>query len=186
VTIYVGARDLSGLPFGTHQFVVIIYPNRKSIKIGRRVYEAELLGHNVYGVVIGAQNRGTLSVEMFEEADTLAAKEHFGEVKKTWYKSDYDTEMQIVKFNGSELSLQHESKLISLVDAYLINQSLDPISYPTAGVGYNSNSWAQSLIEYTGGKVRGNMNGLDIFHNRRIPKTYFTAVCPSKPRVRLN
>jgi hypothetical protein len=158
MSIYVGARDLSGLPFGTHQFVVITYSSRKSIKIGRRVYETKLLGHNVYGIVIGAQNRETLKVEMFEGADTLAAQEHFGEAKKTWYKSDYDTEMQLVKFNGSELSLEHESKLISLVDAYLINQSLDPISYLTAGAGYN----------------------------RRISETYFTPICPSKPRVKLN
>lgn len=186
MTIYVGARDLSGLPFGTHQFVVITYSSRKSIKIGRRVYETKRLGQNVYGIVIGAQNRGTLNVEIFEGADTLAAQEHFGEAKKTWYKSDYDTEIQLVKFNGAELSLEHESKLISLVDAYLINQSLDPINYPTAGAGYNSNSWAQSLIEHAGGKVRENMKGLDIFHNRRIPETYFTPICPSKPRVKLN
>ncbi|CCK75731.1 hypothetical protein OLEAN_C15550 [Oleispira antarctica RB-8] len=99
---------------------------------------------------------------MFEGADTLAAQEHFGEAKKTWYKSDFDTEMQLVKFKGAELSLEHESKLISLVDAYLINQSLDPISYPTAGAGYNSNSWAPSLIQHAGGKVKENMKGLDI------------------------
>ena len=99
---------------------------------------------------------------MFEGADTLAAQEHFGEAKKTWCKSDFDTEMQLVKFKGAELSLEHESKLISLVDAYLINQSLDPISYPTAGAGYNSNSWAQSLIQHAGGKVKENMTGLDI------------------------
>jgi len=38
MTIYVGARDLSGLPVGTHQFVVITYPDHQSIIIGRRVY----------------------------------------------------------------------------------------------------------------------------------------------------
>jgi hypothetical protein len=47
-----------------------------------QVYETKLLGHNVYGIVIGAQNRETLKVEMFEGADTLAAQEHFGEAKK--------------------------------------------------------------------------------------------------------
>ena len=28
--------------------------------------------------------------------------------------------------------------------------------------------------------------GWYIFHNRRIPKTYFTPICPSEPRVKLN
>jgi len=186
MTIYVGARDLSGLPIGTHQFIVITYSSRQSIMIGRRVYVTRLLGPKVHGIVIGAQNRGTLNVEVFEKADTLAAQEHFGGVKKVWHKSDYDTEMKIVKFNGSEFSLHHERKLVSLVDAYFINQTLDPIRYPTAGAGFNSNSWAQSVIEYSGGKVGSNMKGLDIYHKRRIPETYFIPYCPSEPRVKLN
>ena len=186
MTIYVGARDLSGLPIGTHQFIVITFPNQQLIMIGKRVYVAKLLGPKVYGIVVGAQNRGTLNVEVFEKADTLAAQEYFGGVKKVWYKSDFDTQMNIVKFNDSELSLHHERKMVSLIDAYHTNQTLDPIRYPTAGAGFNSNSWAQSVIEYSGGKVESNMKGLDIFHKYRIPKTYFIPYCPSEPRVKLN
>lgn len=186
MTVYVGGRDLSGLPIGTHQFIVITYPTRQSIMIGRRVFATKLLGPSVHGIVIGAQNRGTLNVEMFEKADTQAAKEHFGGAKKVWHKSDYDTEMKLVRFNGSSSTLHHERKLISLVDAYYLNQTLDPIIYPTAGAGFNSNSWTQSLVQYSGGQVDSNMKGLDIHYKRRIPETYFIPYCPSEPRVKLN
>jgi len=48
---------------------------------------------------------------VFEKADTLASQEYFGGIKKVWHKSDYDTEMKIVKFNGSEFSLHHKRRI---------------------------------------------------------------------------
>mgnify|MGYP006875363304 CR=1 FL=1 len=186
MTVYIGARDLNGLPVGTHQFIVITFPTPQTIIIGRRAASSRTLGPNVHGIVIGAQNRGSLKVEAFEDADTLAAREYFGGVEKKWYESDYDAELHIVKFNGATFSPQGEKKLISSIGAYIINQLLDPIRYPTAGMGFNSNSWAQSAIKYAGGTTISNMAGLDIFHHRRIPETYFLPYCPSKPRVKLN
>jgi hypothetical protein len=73
-----------------------------------------------------------------------------------------------------------------LIDSYLLNQKIDPIKYPTAGIGVNSNSWAQSLIEYSGGKVKGDMKGADISNSKRVPRTYFQAICPIKRRVKVN
>lgn len=186
MTVYIGARDLNGLPVGTHQFIVITSSTPQAIVIGGRAVLSRTLGLNVHGIVIGAQNRGSLKVEAFEDADTLAAREHFGGLEKKWYQSDYDAELHIVKFNGATFSPYGEKKLISLIDAYLINQLLDPIRYPTASAGFNSNSWAQSAIKYAGGTTTSNMAGLDIFHHKRIPETYFLPYCPSKPRVKLN
>lgn len=186
MTVYVGARDLNGLPVGTHQFIVITSATPQAIVIGGRAVLSRTLGPNVYGIVIGAQNRGSLKVEAFESADTLAAREYFGGLEKKWYESDYDAELHIVKFNAASVSPSGERKLISLIDAYLINQILDPIRYPTAGAGFNSNSWAQSVIQYAGGTAPSNMAGLDIFHHRKIPETYFLPYCPAKPRVKLN
>lgn len=186
MTVYIGARDLNGLPVGTHQFIVITYTSQQSITLGGRVIASKALGSGTHGIVIGAQNRGALQVEAFETADTEAAMEYFGGAKKEWYESDYDAELRVVKFNSSATSAYGERRLNQLIDAYLINQTLDPISYPTAGMGFNSNSWAQSAIQYAGGKAISNMGGLDIFHGRRIPETYFIPYCPAKPRVKLN
>ncbi len=63
---------------------------------------------------------------------------------------------------------------------------MDPIKYPTAGIGVNSNSWTQSVIEYSVGKVDGDMKGADISNGKRVPRTYFQAICHSKPRVKVN
>lgn len=186
MTVYIGARDLNGLPVGTHQFIVITSNAPQAIIVGGKAVVSRTLGKNVHGIVIGAQNRGTLKVEAFEAADTLAAREHFGGAEKYWYKSDYDAELHLVKFNGTSTSFSSEKKLISLIDAYIINQTIDPVKYPTAGMGFNSNSWAQSAIFYAGGKAIPDMNGLDIFHSRRIPETYFLPYCPAKPRIKLN
>jgi len=186
MAVYIGARDLSGFPLGTHQFIVITFPNPVALMVGDQVFATKILGPRLNGIVIGAHDRGTLNVEVFERGDTIAAKEFFGGSKASWSKWDYDAELRVVKFNGADFSLHGERKLISLVSAYLINQTLDPISYPTGGIGFNSNSWVQSAIEYSGGKVNGNMKGLDIYHKKRIPETYFLPFCPPNPRIKLN
>ena len=60
------------------------------------------------------------------------------------------------------LSKKQKKRILSLIENYILNQTTDPIRYPTAGFGVNSNSWAQSVIEYSGGKVTSDMKGLDI------------------------
>jgi len=188
MTVYIGARDLKDVPFGTHQFLVITYPSQTSELIGSRGYITQMLGPNVNGLVIGAHSANNLVVKMFEEADTNAAKEYFGAREVKWYKSDYDTEIRLVKFKGSEFSLHGQREIVRLVHIYINNQQLDPIKYPTAGFGFNSNSWVQSVIEFAGGVIDGggNMKGFDIYNKKRIPKTYFTPYCPEIPRVKIN
>lgn len=184
--IYVAARDLNGVPIGTHQFIIVTYPTAQSVSIGKHVYVAKKIGPKTYGIVVGAHNNGHLNIKVFEDADLTAAKEYFGSNKTVWHKSDYDTEVQLVTFSGSASTLQAEQTLYSLIDAFITNQIMDPISYPTAGLGYNCNSWTQSVIKYIGGKARANMSGFDLYHDQLIPKTYFTPFCPIKARVKLN
>jgi len=52
-------------------------------------------------------------------------------------------------------------------------------------MGFNSNSWVQTVIELAGGKVQDNLKGLDISHEKRIPQTYFMPHC-SKSRPAIN
>ena len=105
--VYLGARDLSGMFVGTHQFLVIV--NNKLLsprKLGNETVKAKYLGNKkggaAYGLVIGAQNRGTLNVEPFEKSDYIATQEYFGAIETHFYKSDFDTEMHEVKFGVTE------------------------------------------------------------------------------------
>lgn len=172
----------------TNQFIVITYPSQTSEIIGGRAHITKILGKKVNGLVIGAHNNKKLIVKVFEEADTEAAKEHFGGKKTKWYKDDWDTEIKLVKFKGKDFSLHAERELIRLIDVYIRNQQLDPIKYPDNGLGFNSNTWVQTAIELAGGKIEGggDMKGFDVSNKKRIPKTYFEAYCPEKPRIKLN
>ena len=184
--VYIGARDLSGLAIGTHQFIVIAKHGAFAPRqIGFNTIHARPLGKGHYGIVIGAQNRGNLKVEFFEKGDFTAAQEHFGAVQTHWYKSDYDAELYQVRFNSLS-DKQAIDKVILRIESYLLNQSQDPIRYPTAGLGVNSNSWAQSIIEYAGGKGMQDFKGLDVSNTKRIPKTYFEPICLPTARPRVN
>lgn len=184
--VYVGARDLSGLPFGTHQFLVLSGASLTVPRIiGLRPVQARPLGGDTYGIVVGAQNRGRLVVEFFEPGDYAAAQEYFGGVSTSWYRSDYDAELVPATFGSTSDPLALD-RVIACIDAYILNQELDPIRYPTAGFGTNSNSWAQSVIEYAGGSVSENFRGVDISHERRIPRTYFLPFCPASRRPKVN
>ena len=184
--IYLGARDLKGVPVGRHQFIVIINNSLLSPRdVGGEKVQARDLGGGQKGVVVGAQNRGNLVVEFFNSSDYKAAKEYFGGVTREWYESDFDTYMIEVGFGDVRGSLA-VNKILGRIEAYLLNQRVDSIKYPTAGIGVNSNSWTQSVIEYSGGEVREDLPGLDISNDKRIPKTYFEPYCPVAPRPKVN
>ncbi len=188
--IYLGARDLNGVFVGTHQFIVIVSNTLLTPRdVAGQSVKAQHLGKkdqkDIYGLVFGAQNRGTLNVEFFESADLTATKEYFGGIATSWNKSDFDAEMYGVDFGKTDEAVAIDA-LLYRVMAYIYNQRTDPITYPTAGFGYNSNSWAQSVIQYAGGKVTDDVDGVDVGSSKRIPKTYFDAVCTIKPRPKLN
>ncbi len=187
MSIYLAARDLSGLPIGTHQFIIIQVtsnPHPAAILDGKAIYP-KILSKNKMGYVIGAHNRGNLAVKFFEKSDYEAAREYFEPSRIKWYSPDFDTQVIQVNFGSLNKDVAIR-KIFELIDIYNINLTMDEIPYPTAGFGYNSNSWAQSVIEYAGGTVKSNMSGFDISHQKRIPKIYFNPVCLNKPRPKLN
>ncbi|MCG7567103.1 hypothetical protein MHM95_12510 [Pseudoalteromonas sp. CnMc7-15] len=186
MAIYVGARDLSGLAIGTHQFIVITFENpTPPLQIGLKKVAAKPLGRGVRGIVIGAQNRGKLVAEFHEKGDLTAAMEYFGGVETNWHTSDYDAQLIEVGY-GNLPEQEAKRRVINLIGNYILNQTVDPIKYPTAGFGVNSNSWVQSVIEYSGGNVDGDMKGFDISNSKRVPRTYFMPFCPVAPRVKVN
>lgn len=188
--VYIAARDLDGFPIGTHQFIIIIIIENKSnphpaAKLNANMIPPKILGNGMLGHVIGAHNQSGLVVEYFEKSDYKATLEYFDKKMVHFYKSDYDTEVIKVVFpNKNEQIAIRE--IYDLVNAYHINQSIDKIKYPSMGLGFNSNSWVQTVIELAGGKVKSDLKGFDIANNKRIPKTYFLPYCPVKQRPPVN
>lgn len=186
--IYIAARDLAGMvPIGTHQFIIIDNlsdPYQGAMLAGKTV-RPRPLGNGKLGYVIGAHNRGNLEALYFEKNDYEATLEYFDKKRVSFFKSDFDTEVLKVTFPNINEKVAI-LKIIRIVDAYSINQSMDKITYPSAGFGFNSNSWAQTVIQLAGGKVKSDLKGFDISNDKRIPKTYFTPICPVKPRQKIN
>jgi len=187
MAIYLAARDLSGVPVGTHQFLIInkLSTPYISARLGDQVIKPRDLGNGSLGYVVGAQNRGNLSVEYFEKNDYQAALEFYDKSRISFFQSDFDTEVKQVKFQNINEAVATR-KILNLIDIYHINQTMDRIKYPLAGIGINSNSWAQTLIDVVGGRVAGDMSGFDISNKKRIPKVYFSPVCLDRPRPLVN
>lgn len=188
MSIYIAARDLAGLvPIGTHQFIIIDNLSNP-YQVGmleNKVIHPKNLGNGTLGYVIGAHNRKNLEAIYFEKSDYEATLEYFDKKRVSFFKPDFDTEVIKVKFpNVDEKSAT--AKIIRIINAYSINQSIDSIAYPSSGFGFNSNSWAQTVIELIGGVVKSDLKGLDISNEKRIPATYFMSVCLAKPRPKIN
>jgi len=190
MAVYVAARDLAGsIAFiGTHQFIIII-PDSGSVPPVRmpngKFLSARNLGNGKFGYVIGAQNKGRLIVEYFEASDYRAVQEHFNPQKyRKWHKPDLDAELRLVKHKSSDFEFIR--KILFLVNNYVINEQEDNIPYPLAGLSVNSNSWVQSLILAANGQVNEDFSGFDASHGLRIPIIYFQAICPQKPRPKVN
>jgi len=189
MAVYVAARDLAGSAFiGTHQFI-IISPDSHSLPLIKNaeghIIQPRDLGNNKLGLVIGAQNRGRLTAEFFEASDYQATLEHFNPIKyKKWYRADFDTEVKLVTHKLTDAVFI--KRLLDLINNYTINETMDNIPYPSAGLGINSNSWAQSLIKASQGQVKHDFIGADISSNQTIPDIYFQSICPAKPRPALN
>lgn len=188
MSIYIAARDLAGIvPIGTHQFIIIdkLSAPHPSGMLRGKITNPKNLGNGKLGYVIGAHNRGNLEAVYFEKNDYEATLEYFDKKRVHFFKSDFDTE--VIKVNFPKINEKVAVvKIIRIVNDYSLNQLTDKISYPSAGFGFNSNSWAQTVIELAGGVVQSDLKGFDISNKKRIPKTYFMPICPSKPRQKIN
>jgi hypothetical protein len=187
MAVYIAARDLDGFLIGTHQFIIIEIKSNphSSAKINGKTIPPRNLGNGNLGYVVGAHNRTNLVVEYFQKSDYRATLEYFDKKRVKFYRADYDTEVIKVKFpNKNEQIARRE--IFDLFGSYHINLSIDRIKYPTVGLGFNSNSWAQTVIELAGGRVISDLKGFDISNKKRIPKTYFLPLCPINPRPVIN
>jgi len=189
VGVYLGARDLAGYAaIGTHLFVVVVTGNNSPMFVPyvdpntagaslQKMYKLtpQDLGDGTLGIVAGAQRKqGRLMMEYFETSDYQATREHYNWSKHGSYGPDFDTELHAVGTAKGVSAAAAIPTVMGLLKNYVENESAEPIPYPDMGWGLNSNSWAQSVVEYAGCTAPGDYSGLDLSGGERLPKAYFT------------
>ena len=175
--VYVVGRDLAGVAvIGTHQFIVLVPEDSSKFPTTRD------LGDGTQGIVVGTHNKGHLKVVPFETSDYQAIKEYSNPQKYvSWYKPDLDAEVHKVNIGSLEIDSAIQKTLKS-IDYYTSYEDVNNHEYPSDketlandSTLLNSNSWAQSLIEYNfgAGKVVEDFKGKDSGHQNRFSKAYF-------------
>jgi len=204
--VYVAARDLSAAEFepenatffwpGRHQFLVLIPA------VPGQFPDVRKIGDETRGLIIGGHvDKGHLVARSFQESDLRAIQEFTNPAKFVrFYRPDFDTEVHRVDLSNSARSIDETiAAILKAIRAYQRHTARTPIRYPAKwelvkrGIGdvagnltlgvplksrlMNSNSWAQSVVEFTigYGRVIENMNGNDILHDTRIPPMYFSS-----------
>jgi hypothetical protein len=190
--IYVAGRPLKGFAIsevGTHQYVIMIPRNRTLFRNRPLV---DLGDGRTWGIVLGAHNRGDLEVEPNQAQDLLSIRQYInrGRYGDAFFPRLVDR-VRLSRGRGVDATIR---ALLRASDNYVRNESKRAMPYPSdaanaeecffelkgedSGVRnlYNSNSWAQSLIEYGigRGRVTEDFPLCDTFHRNRIPRSYFT------------
>ncbi|MDB2550423.1 hemagglutinin repeat-containing protein [Rickettsiales bacterium] len=187
--LYAAARDLKGVPIGTHQFSILAPDNPEDFtpellsEIGAPPMQD--LGDGTMGWVVGAHNRADASgefnlllAEFNENADFTATKQFFDPKNNIkWYKSDYDTEAHIVNHPGLT-----DTQLITNVLQNTVNYQNNMVSIPypkpistiSDDSIINSNSWNQSILKHSGATgYPNNFKGADLGTQNSLIKQYF-------------
>lgn len=167
--IYVAARRLSGSGLasrGAHQFVVMVIG-----KEALQCYANAIVVEKHTVIVLGAYNiSGKLLPAYNATSDVEALRNHLSGAVTL----DIDKVKSKVDLNEARALLQ------LLTHTYQQKSEKSPIAYPASGGLFtsnclNSNSFAQSIVEYAFGKnaVKEDFDGSDICKSNRIPTKQF-------------
>jgi hypothetical protein len=179
--IYVAARDLAlapatpELPVGRHQFIVLVPKNPERFR-GMLTN----LGDGALGIVIATHDvNDRLQVKRTDVSDLLSIREYVNPKQNVHGPARFDTEVAKVKLRGRDID-HTIRRILAATDHYIAYEQRYPIWYPSPLEQFkpgcvNSNSWAQSMIEYIVGKnrVKEDFAGWDLCHGNRISKDYF-------------
>lgn len=197
--LYAAARDLatrnrkkelvgSNLP-GTHQFSILAPDNPEDFtpellsEIGAPPMQD--LGDGTMGWVVGAHKRldesrsyNLLLGEFNEASDFIATQEFMNPSKYTsWNRRDFDTEAHQVSHPGLT-----DTQLITNVLQNTVNYQNNMVSIPypkpiptiSDSTIINSNSWNQSILQYSGATgYPNNFKGADVGSQNLLTKQYF-------------
>ncbi|MBL9170536.1 MAG: hypothetical protein JNN07_22565 [Verrucomicrobiales bacterium] len=184
------ARDLDGMPWGTHQFLILV-PDHPEDFVGAGSGAALLREMGIafrwiggkWAVTAGGHSvGGRLTVQWLERADELAAVELLDRTRSVpLYRSDFDVEAHDISPPAGLGDTEFILRLLKAMQHYRSHQAVAPIEYPPFGGGlspwsrrqWNSNSWVSSLLEAVGGHPWPNFSGYDPLRRNRIPNHYF-------------
>lgn len=186
MAVYVGVRDLAGAMFvGSHQYIVFIPDTaagnmRRLPRSGRTIHTVNL-GKGKMGFSIAGHNiNGRLRIKINETSDLKAIKEAItGKAAQVLW--DWDAELHKVTHNTSDK--EFIELVLRKIDIYTINEQANNIAY--GPFGNNCNKFAQSVIQYAGGKVVEDMGGIDYNHSGRFPRKLFNVVTPAAAKKSL-
>jgi len=144
-SVYSLARPVKGTPVGRHQFTVLIPSNPDSVPAEQLQNLVELNSGGLRGIVVGGYERnGTLDAQFNQATDVAAAQDFFGSSPSGKVQGFLVNPGRNVRFDD------YIDRTFSAVVNYMHNSRIEPIPYPTLGVGTNSNSWNQMLHQYIG------------------------------------
>lgn len=198
------ARDLDGLAWGTHQFVILV-PDHPEDFVGdgkgagllkEMGIAPRLIGGKLAITAGGHSVGGRLTVQWLERADEMAAVELLDRSYAVpFYQSDFDVEAHDIPPPAGLGDTEFILRLLRAMQAYRRNEAVAPIEYPPFGGGlspwsrhqFNSNAWVSSLLEAVGAHPWPDFFGYDPLRRNRIPSRYFnTQPMPDHPPARRN
>jgi len=186
------ARNLEGFMVpGTHQFIIMIPDNPADFQgtsAGARLLNAlpEAQMKAVGGrqaIVVGAHNvESRLRVIFFQRSDVAATAELFDTTRNFLSRPGWETEAHDIAAPNGRSDTQFIIDILRATQNYMQNENAVHIPYPTGGGitnpfskrSLNSNSWAESVLEFVGARPWPDFYGRDLLRNNRIPRGYFT------------
>ena len=186
--VYVGARDVAGLPWGRHQFLILVprSPDRfRKYSLSSPFPSQEVVPGGMRAIVIGAHNvpveRDTnrLRVRHFETNDWRAFMEYLDPTKYVnRFAPDFDLLLEPVNLEGKDV----DESIKQILDGAVAFRMHQDVEYPATSETLfdsnvlNSNSWVQTLVEVVVGKGKvKECFGQDTGCKNRFPPSDFTA-----------
>jgi hypothetical protein len=194
----VASRDLESFPLGRHQYLILIPQNPGQLDELPPDEQPQDLGADTRGIVISAgpmfplhKGHKQLRAGYFADADLIATEQCLNpNLLKHSNERHFHPRVLTVSLAGTKWT-SIDKAITAIIDAanyYNDYERNHPIDYPFLGgvtkklkhkPCYNSNSWAQSIIQYVvgPGAVQGQFPGgnlLNLCQNDRIPPVYFT------------
>lgn len=171
IEVYWASRDLAGMPWGNHQFILITIPQSYHLTSILMQTEGELKF-----ITLGAfkSDNGNLIFKANEPNDILSVRETLNPSLQSWY-SDFDMSQQRVKApDGGELAFA--IKLIELALKYSNNTYYSPIPYSL--VDQNCAAWVNSVFKAAGVSLdnrlsAGEFSGIDWGEEDELDETLF-------------
>ena len=187
--ILLGVRAVRGGPFNTsvgrHQFLVVIPKHPRKLPS----YMLRDVGDGRFGIIVGGASRShplldrrELQAKLFDRTDTTAMRVAVGAEED---EHQLEPKLYPISPPYGHSYASYANRILSMVGKFKENSLANPVYYPSMGLGANSNSLIQSMLDYT--QVREapeNLPGFDFGSAKRLPPAMFGLPPEAADKVR--